>query len=93
MKNILLVFLMLLAFGCASSMEKSLDSHMGKMTYDFALKQWGAPDSVVEGENVFVATWNGKSATSIKMNAIDYVLQLTFDKKNKIMRGWKYNEY
>lgn len=93
MKKILLVFLMLLAFGCASSMEKSLDSHMGKMTYDSALKQWGAPYSMLEGNDVFVATWNGKTATSIRNNAIDYVLQLTFDKKTKIMKAWKFNEY
>lgn len=93
MKKILLVFLMFLVFGCASAMEKGLNRNMGKLTYDGAIKQWGAPDSMLEGNDVFIATWNGKTATSIRENAIDNVLQLTFDKKTKIMKAWKFNEY
>lgn len=93
MKKIMLVLLMLFVFGCASAIEKGLDKEMGKMTYDSALRQWGAPESIIDGNDVFVAVWNGKSNTSMRENANDYVLQLTFDKNSKIMKAWKFNEY
>jgi hypothetical protein len=42
------------------SLEETLNSQMGIVTYDDALMTWGEPMSLVQGDEILVATWDGK---------------------------------
>jgi len=73
------------------------------MTYDQAIMTWGQPVSITQGDEIFVVTWASSSSGAIAMpigNMIyaapvssGYNLQLTFDKRTKLLRYWRYGEW
>lgn len=66
--------------GPLAKTRASLDSKVGKVSYDDMLKKAGAPAQRVDGDAVFIAAWpygNG-------------MLHLTFDRQTKTMQGWRW---
>lgn len=85
------------------SFEDNLNNLIGKLTYDQALMTWGEPSSTFEGDEIFLATWGNQTSG----NAIfpinktwfsmpiesGWRLQLSFDKKTRLLKGWIYKKW
>jgi hypothetical protein len=85
------------------SLEETLNSQIGIMTYDDALMAWGEPVSIVQGDEIFVATWGGERGG----NAVfpignmfvampfesGWKLLLSFNKETKRLVTWRYNKW
>ncbi|MBI5587323.1 MAG: hypothetical protein HY889_03040 [Deltaproteobacteria bacterium] len=109
-KMILLVIAILMFSGCAGQydshreeFQQSLENSVGKMAYDEALLKWGAPNSVTQGDKIFIARWGKQEkervttrsygATVTRPVSYGWDLQLFFDKASKKLISWKYNEW
>jgi len=88
----------LLAAGCATtgSFESSMNSQVGRLTYDDAIRTWGPPASVAEGDRVIVAAWSKPRASSVVYTGGIAVasrrssdLTVTFDKETRRMIDWR----
>jgi len=77
-----------------------LEEQKWKMTYDNALSMWGEPSNIVNGDEIFVATWThntveskmvatGESAVARSGNR-GWILHLTFDKETKKMTFYNF---
>ena len=93
-KNIVLILSSaLLLFGCAGykepwltgsqDIQESLETHIGKLTYDEALANWGEPLSVFQGDEVFVVTWGAEKSGAVAFPIGNIVYAGT------VSRGWK----
>ena len=105
-KSAMLIFVFIL-LGCANTrlqtFYKSLDNSLNKKTYDQAIMTWGQPVSVTQGDEIFVATWASSTSGSVAMplGNMTYVapvssgfnLQLTFDKRTRSLKYWRYQEW
>ena len=77
---------------------------IGHYTYDDALRQFGPPTSVAEGQDVFIAVWQGPAGPmllfpgpSLGFGAPYFGAQvpgsrreLTFDKRTKRLTSWRF---
>jgi hypothetical protein len=78
-----------------------LDRSTNVMSYDDALQRWGQPAGTVDGDAVFIVTWNQTSTSVVYLDKLKiakpishgWELQLTFDKQTRKMTGWKYKEW
>ena len=86
------------------SVQTILDREVNKMTFDDAIRTWGPPVSIVQGNEIFVAMWASESnqgAVAMPLGNMTiavpisqgFNLQLTFDKQSNIMRSWRYREW
>lgn len=97
--------------GCASNNTKTglqdlyreLDARLNIMTYDEALMAWGEPNSVVEGDEIFIVTWRQEKSSkavlpyrrSLFVVPVSHgsELRLTFDKDTKKMIRWDFKQW
>lgn len=83
--------------------EDNLDNSIGMLTYDRALITWGEPTSVVNGDEIFLATWGNEEADIVVLstNKISWAfpiergwkLQLYFNRATRKLFSWKYNKW
>jgi hypothetical protein len=108
-KNIMLILIVaLLLIGCATCSEsqdiqKNLQAHVGTLTYDEALSNWGERLSVFQGDDVFVVTWGAEKSGAVifPIGNILYSgtvedgwkLIATFNKSSRRMTSVKYNQW
>ena len=107
----ILFVLLLFILGCGGPQPRpnpffqELDRNINVMTFDDALRNWGPPTNMQEGDNILVANWIyerqiGSMAMPIG-NMTLYTgpstkgsnLQLTFDKATRKMIYWRYREW
>jgi len=98
MRSLLIILAAALLAGCATTpgFESSMNSQVGILTYDDAIRTWGPPASVAEGDRVIVAAWSRPRATSsVYTGGIAVTshrssdLTVTFDKETKRMIDWR----
>lgn len=101
----LMLFLIstLLFVGCATSKYQKFknESHayVHHVTYDYCLDKLGAPSSVRDGSQEFVAVWekSGFKVTDVgklvKGKKQGERLELSFDKQTKVLIGCKYQKW
>ncbi len=104
-------------FGCASLNQSSkgkaftenMNRAVGTMTFDDAIRTWGEPTSVTQGDKIISATWiNSKEGTKHTTAPGGFLegfyqgltqvshgekLQLIFDKSTKVMTNWSYERW
>jgi hypothetical protein len=108
--KMILAFLSLSIMGCAELRNYQLqpfynemNTQIGQMTYDQSLQRWGAPASVVQGDETFICTWSASASGAVALplgqNVIyqptssGWKLAITFNKTTRKMTYWTYNEW
>jgi hypothetical protein len=109
MKKALVLLGVVLAINCATNekpkfdYEAALNNSIGKVTYDQFLSGMGPPTSVVQGDQIFVATWSSSKTGAMAMPIGNMVVAmpynhgdefvLTFDKVTRLLRAWTYRKW
>ena len=106
MKLVLIGSLCLFLTSCATgnhALHRSLDAALDHMTYDDALRTYGPPASIVEGDDIIIAEWRQSSSSVVAMpmgnNAFALpledgeLLRLTFDKPTRKLIEWNHNTW
>ncbi len=94
-KSLFLLSLAFFLTGCATTdnriiqdiqdsdrdITQALNQCVGKLTYDQAISDFGAPDKLAEGSDVIVAEWLGQFDN----------FRLTFDKQTTLLKSYRFD--
>ncbi|HQT96854.1 MAG TPA: hypothetical protein PK416_03110 [Thermodesulfobacteriota bacterium] len=100
---VLLAAGILLLSGCPRNgdpdFESSMNSKVGILTYDDAIRAWGPPTNVADGDRVTVAVWTrsmgitmGRSRLMTYASETTNNLTITFDRETRQMIEWRLQE-
>jgi len=89
--------------GSSDLFKDTLDKAINRISYDEALMTWGAPVSIVEGDEIFLAAWgaeeSGSAIIPIGKNWFGFPIKngwklgLSFNKKTRKMVHWQYDKW